>query len=259
MTASYGRLALCTLAMSLIVAGSGSSNSGPPAVAPPPPTAQADSAETDNGAEVLIAVLANDSGNALQLLDHAKALYAFADAYRGKYSDSIPQAADFYNSWSGYQDELTWGAIWLHRATGNAAWLNKAAQEYNSLSGGGAGNHPYQWALSWDNKSYGCYVLMAMLDGGAAYRADAERWLDYWTVGVNGQKITYSPGGQAVLDTWGSLRYSANTAFVALVYADSLSDATLKGGWSVVFFYPADFTFVCPTELGDLADNYAEF
>jgi peroxiredoxin (alkyl hydroperoxide reductase subunit C) len=26
-----------------------------------------------------------------------------------------------------------------------------------------------------------------------------------------------------------------------------------------VFFYPADFTFVCPTELGDLADNYAEF
>jgi peroxiredoxin len=26
-----------------------------------------------------------------------------------------------------------------------------------------------------------------------------------------------------------------------------------------VFFYPADFTFVCPTELGDLADNYADF
>jgi len=38
-----------------------------------------------------------------------------------------------------------------------------------------------------------------------------------------------------------------------------VSDATLKGKWSVVFFYPADFTFVCPTELGDLADSYAEF
>lgn len=37
-----------------------------------------------------------------------------------------------------------------------------------------------------------------------------------------------------------------------------VSDADLKGKWSVVFFYPADFTFVCPTELGDLADNYAE-
>ncbi|MBW8898343.1 MAG: redoxin domain-containing protein, partial [Massilia sp.] len=38
-----------------------------------------------------------------------------------------------------------------------------------------------------------------------------------------------------------------------------VSDADLKGKWSVVFFYPADFTFVCPTELEDLADNYATF
>ena len=38
-----------------------------------------------------------------------------------------------------------------------------------------------------------------------------------------------------------------------------VSDATLKGKWSIVFFYPADFTFVCPTELEDLADHYAEF
>ena len=39
----------------------------------------------------------------------------------------------------------------------------------------------------------------------------------------------------------------------------AVSDADLLGKWSVVFFYPADFTFVCPTELGDLADNYGEF
>jgi|SRR6185437_10063938 len=38
-----------------------------------------------------------------------------------------------------------------------------------------------------------------------------------------------------------------------------VGDADLRGRWSVVFFYPADFTFVCPTELGDLADHYAEF
>lgn len=38
-----------------------------------------------------------------------------------------------------------------------------------------------------------------------------------------------------------------------------VTDETLKGGWSIVFFYPADFTFVCPTELGDLADNYETF
>src|ERR1700739_2695921 len=38
-----------------------------------------------------------------------------------------------------------------------------------------------------------------------------------------------------------------------------VTEADLKGKWSVVFFYPADFTFVCPTELEDLANNYAEF
>lgn len=38
-----------------------------------------------------------------------------------------------------------------------------------------------------------------------------------------------------------------------------VTDADLKGKWSVVFFYPADFTFVCPTELEDLADNYGAF
>jgi NADH-dependent peroxiredoxin subunit C len=39
----------------------------------------------------------------------------------------------------------------------------------------------------------------------------------------------------------------------------TVSEADLKGKWSVFVFYPADFTFVCPTELGDLADHYAEF
>lgn len=48
------------------------------------------------------------------------------------------------------------------------------------------------------------------------------------------------------------------TAFHAGKFVE-VTDADLKGKWSVVFFYPADFTFVCPTELGDLADNYAEF
>ncbi|MCC6751056.1 MAG: peroxiredoxin [Deltaproteobacteria bacterium] len=38
----------------------------------------------------------------------------------------------------------------------------------------------------------------------------------------------------------------------------TVTRADLKGKWSVFFFYPADFTFVCPTELGDLADKYQQ-
>lgn len=60
-----------------------------------------------------------------------------------------------------------------------------------------------------------------------------------------------------------SLINSEIKPFTATAYHNGkfveLSDASVKGKWSVFFFYPADFTFVCPTELGDLADQYAEF
>jgi peroxiredoxin (alkyl hydroperoxide reductase subunit C) len=38
-----------------------------------------------------------------------------------------------------------------------------------------------------------------------------------------------------------------------------VSDASLKGKWSVIVFMPAAFTFNCPTEVEDAAENYAEF
>mgnify|MGYP000648654928 FL=1 len=37
-----------------------------------------------------------------------------------------------------------------------------------------------------------------------------------------------------------------------------VTEADVAGKWAVFFFYPADFTFVCPTELGDMADHYAQ-
>ena len=39
----------------------------------------------------------------------------------------------------------------------------------------------------------------------------------------------------------------------------TVSKADVLGKWAVFFFYPADFTFVCPTELEDLANKYADF
>jgi peroxiredoxin (alkyl hydroperoxide reductase subunit C) len=38
-----------------------------------------------------------------------------------------------------------------------------------------------------------------------------------------------------------------------------VTEQSFKGKWSVVFFYPADFTFVCPTELEDLQNSYGDF
>ncbi len=48
------------------------------------------------------------------------------------------------------------------------------------------------------------------------------------------------------------------TAYKNLEFID-VTEKDLLGKWNVVFFYPADFTFVCPTELEDLAEQYAEF
>ena len=39
----------------------------------------------------------------------------------------------------------------------------------------------------------------------------------------------------------------------------NMSFDDVKGKWVVLFFYPADFTFVCPTELGEMADYYDKF
>jgi peroxiredoxin (alkyl hydroperoxide reductase subunit C) len=39
----------------------------------------------------------------------------------------------------------------------------------------------------------------------------------------------------------------------------TVTDKDVLGKWAIFFFYPADFTFVCPTELGDMADQYAKF
>jgi endoglucanase len=160
------------------------------------------------------------------LLNHAIELYNFADTYRGKYSSSITDAAGYYNSYSGYNDELVWGAIWLYRATGNAAWLTKAEIYYANLSSEPQSTiKSYKWGIAWDDKSYGCYALLAKLTGKTQYKEDIERHLDYWTDGYNGQRITYTPGGLAFLDVWGALRYAINTGFLAVYYKDAATTA----------------------------------
>ena len=40
---------------------------------------------------------------------------------------------------------------------------------------------------------------------------------------------------------------------------ETVNSKDVSGKWAIFFFYPADFTFVCPTELVDMADKYAQF
>ncbi|MGP4111591.1 glycoside hydrolase family 9 protein [Streptomyces sp. 4N509B] len=178
----------------------------------------------------------DDPTYAATLVRHAEELYDFADTHRGAYSDCVP-AGNFYRSWSGYQDELVWGAYWLYKATGDASYLAKAETEYDELGTEQQTNtRSYRWTIAWDNKQFGTYALLAMETGDARYVEDANRWLDFWTTGLpNGERVRYSPGGQAVLDTWGSLRYAANTAFVGLIYADWLESTGTDEGRAATY------------------------
>ena len=166
---------------------------------------------------------------ASNLLAQAKKLYKFADTYRGKYSDSITDAQAFYNSWSGYMDELMWGGLWLYRATGDTNYLAKAQAAYSSIFVGNWGDQSYpalKWTHAWDDKTYGSLILLSELTTNAIYRINAERYLNWWTIGRPDSRITYTSGGLAWLDTWGSLRYANNTALMALIYSDRVNDYT---------------------------------
>lgn len=180
---------------------------------------------TDLAAEAAAALAAasivfrpTDTAYANTLLENAQQLYTFADTYRGTYSSSIPGSADFYNSWSGYQDELAWGAIWLHEAleaqgSSSTQYLTKAEQEFAGINPG--------WTLNWDDKSYGTAVMLAQETGATRYRDQVETWLNSW---LPGGQVTYTDGGLAWLGQWGSLRYAANTAFLAGIYGDTVHD-----------------------------------
>lgn len=146
-------------------------------------------------------------------LKHAKELYAFADSTR---SDAGYTAANnFYKSWSGFWDELCWSATWLYLATDDNAYLMAAKEAAKKASA------DYDWAMSWDNATFGANLLLARITGEQAYKNEIEHNLDTWTVGYNGKKVTYSPKGLAFIDGWGSLRYATTTAYLALVYSRS--------------------------------------
>ncbi|MEM7620505.1 MAG: glycoside hydrolase family 9 protein [Pseudomonadota bacterium] len=157
-----------------------------------------------------------DTEYANQLLEKAISLFDFAETYQGKYSDAIPNAQSFYNSWSGYEDELAWSANWLYQATGDVTYLEKSEQYYNSAD--------TSWAYAWDDKGHGTAALLAEQTGDSRYINDIENHLEYWLNDISRTPGTDTNDGLAWLDQWGSNRYAANTSFIASVYANTLEE-----------------------------------
>ncbi|CAF4634798.1 unnamed protein product [Rotaria sp. Silwood2] len=144
------------------------------------------------------------------LLTHARQLYDFANENRGKYSDSISNAADFYRSWSGYGDELAWAAAWLLRATGEQRYETDVEKHFKEFGLDKRSNE-----FAWDDKTAGVQVLMAKITQQANYRQQAELFCNYIV-----RQAPKTPKGLVFLSQWGALRHAGNVAFLCLQAAD---------------------------------------
>lgn len=177
-----------------------------------------------------IAFRSTDQAYADRLLSHALPLFEFAEQYRGKYSDSIPAVQQYYTSFNGYNDELVWSAIWIYKALKargriNADYLTFAETHFKQTIG-----QVGRWTNSWDNKTPGAVLLLAQETDNIEYRQLVENWLNFWVFSDHeGKRVASTPAGLAWLTEWASLRYAANTAFLAFVYTDTLTDPSLQG------------------------------
>jgi endoglucanase len=118
-----------------------------------------------------------------------------------------------FSSYSGYNDELVWAALWLYKATGTSSYLTYATAGYSSY--GFSGNTD---VLSWDSKAAGIKVLIAQLTGQASYIQDVANLCN------SHMSAPKSPKGEAFFSQWGSLRYAANAAYICLLVSKLASN-----------------------------------
>uniref|UniRef100_A0A2N9ECI8 Endoglucanase n=1 Tax=Fagus sylvatica TaxID=28930 RepID=A0A2N9ECI8_FAGSY len=99
----------------------------------------------------------SDPSYSAKLLHTAMKVFDFADRHRGSYSDSLNSVVcPFYCSYSGYHDELLWGASWIHRASQNSSYL-----AYIQSNGHTLGADDDDYSFSWDDKRAGTKVLLS--------------------------------------------------------------------------------------------------
>ena len=115
-------------------------------------------------------------------------------------------------SWSGYGDELTWAAAWLHRATGDSAYLTAAEQHFQEF--GALSQRASEF--SWDGKHVGAQLLLYEATGDAKYGQLVSQFCDWLDSGA-----PRTPQGILFLQPWGSLRHAANAALVCLQAAEA--------------------------------------
>ncbi|KAM7473057.1 hypothetical protein LguiA_011240 [Lonicera macranthoides] len=157
------------------------------------------------------------------LLRTSKSVFQFATQYRGSYSDSLGSAVcPFYCSYSGYKDELLWGAAWLYRATNDVSYLSFI----NSL-----GANDDTDIFSWDNKYAGARVLLSrrMLVGNDkafdSFRQEAENFMCRILPNSPSSSTQYTKGGLMYKLSASNLQYVTSITFLLSTYGKYMASA----------------------------------
>ncbi|KAJ4839152.1 hypothetical protein Tsubulata_008318 [Turnera subulata] len=163
-----------------------------------------------------------DSKYSARLLKQSESLFDFADKYRASYQASCP----FYCSFSGYQDELLWAAIWLYKASGDNKYLS-----YVSSNQGWS--QPVS-EFSWDNKFAGAQTLLAEeFYGGkkdlSKFKSDAESFVCALMPGSSTLQIRTTPGGLLFVRDASNLQYVTASTMLLFIYAKTLTTTHING------------------------------
>ncbi|CAN1355262.1 Endoglucanase 9 [Linum perenne] len=177
-----------------------------------------------------------DAKYAALLLRTARKVLQFGLQFRGAYSDALgASVCPFYCSYSGYKDELLWGAAWLFRATNEI-------QYYNIIKSLGANDEPD--LFSWDNKYSGAHVLLsrrALVNNDKnfeQYKQQAENFMCKILPNSPYKTTQYTQGGLMYKLPQNNLQYVTSITFLLTTYAKYIkatkTNYTFKCGNQVV-------------------------
>ncbi|XP_031271718.1 endoglucanase 8-like [Pistacia vera] len=187
------------------------------------------------------------------LLNRAVKVFEFADKYRGAYSNSLYHAVcPFYCDVNGYQDELLWGAAWLHKASRRREYREYIFKNEVVLRAGDTINE-----FGWDNKHAGINVLISkeVLMGKADYfesfKQNADGFICSVLPGVSHPQVQYSPGGLIFKAGGSNMQHVTSLSFLLLVYSNYLSHANK--------IVPCGETSASPALLKHLAKHQVDY
>ncbi|KAL8208637.1 hypothetical protein R6Q57_008049 [Mikania cordata] len=149
------------------------------------------------------------------LLGRAKMLFQFAEEHQGTFDGACP----FYCSYSGYNDELLWGAAWLYIATKDPVYLQYIHEESTSAVVN---------EFSWDLKYAGVQVLLSQLywEGQKEFHSFQQQADGYICAVLPDSPFRQpfmTPGGLIHFRDGANSQYVTSTAFLFSVYSDLLA------------------------------------